>query len=285
MAIDILNAFSTTPPPIDYVIPGMVAGTVGALVSPGGSGKSAFALQLCAQVAGGGDILRLGNIKTGRATYLPAEDPETILLHRLAALGECYDQNNRERIAGNLLIEPLLAHHPNILNDDWYAAIKRIAAESRLVVIDTLRMFHNAEENDSGQMTGVVARFKRICADTGASLIFLHHTTKAAALQMQGSEQQASRGSSVLVDNVRWQGYLVNMTAEEAKVYGVDEDMRSYFVRFGISKQNYGKPFQPIWYRKTSARTPEIEGGFTLQPTHLVQAAAKKRGGKNGYSC
>ncbi|MBP4078002.1 AAA family ATPase, partial [Aeromonas sp. MrichA-1] len=44
--IDILASFTELPPPIDYVLPNMVAGTVGALVSPGGAGKSMLALQL-----------------------------------------------------------------------------------------------------------------------------------------------------------------------------------------------------------------------------------------------
>lgn len=34
--IDILASFTELPPPIDYVLPNMVAGTVGALVSPVG---------------------------------------------------------------------------------------------------------------------------------------------------------------------------------------------------------------------------------------------------------
>ena len=46
--IDILASFTELPPPIDYVLPNMVAGTVGALVSPGGAGKSMLALQLAA---------------------------------------------------------------------------------------------------------------------------------------------------------------------------------------------------------------------------------------------
>lgn len=277
MAIDVMAAFTNEPKTLDYVIPGMIAGTVGALISPGGSGKSSFALQLCAQVACGQDQLGLGRVKTGKAVYLPAEDPEDVLLHRLFALGECYDPDNRALIAENLLVEPLLAYHPNILCNDWYKAIMRIAVDSRLVVIDTLRMFHDAEENDSGQMTEVVARFKRICAETGSSLIFLHHTTKSAVLQKQGAEQQASRGSSVLVDNVRWQGYLHNMSDEEARAYSVEDDQRGYFVRFGVSKQNYGKPFSPVWYRKTPTRALGVEGGFTLQCVNLEKAKATSR--------
>ena len=55
--IDILASFTELPPPIDYVLPNMVAGTVGALVSPGGAGKSMLALQLAMQIAGGPDLL------------------------------------------------------------------------------------------------------------------------------------------------------------------------------------------------------------------------------------
>lgn len=54
--INILEAFAAAPPPLDYVLPNMVAGTVGALVSPGGAGKSMLALQLAAQIAGGPDL-------------------------------------------------------------------------------------------------------------------------------------------------------------------------------------------------------------------------------------
>jgi RecA-family ATPase len=49
--IDIENCFSTEPPPLDFVLPGFLAGTVGGLVSPGGVGKSTFALELCIAVA------------------------------------------------------------------------------------------------------------------------------------------------------------------------------------------------------------------------------------------
>ncbi|WP_223940026.1 helicase RepA family protein, partial [Aeromonas caviae] len=36
----------------------------------------------------------------------------------------------------------------------------------------------------------------------------LRHASKGAAMMGAGDQQQASRGSSVLVDNIRWQSYL-----------------------------------------------------------------------------
>ena len=87
MALDLIAAFSETPPPLDYVLPNMVSGTVGALVSPGGAGKSMLALQLAMQIAGGPDLLEVGAFPVGSVIYLPAEDPPAAIHHRLHALG------------------------------------------------------------------------------------------------------------------------------------------------------------------------------------------------------
>ncbi len=46
-----------------------------------------LALQLAAQIAGGPDLLEVGELPTGPVIYLPAEDPPTAIHHRLHALG------------------------------------------------------------------------------------------------------------------------------------------------------------------------------------------------------
>lgn len=97
MALDLMAAFTEPPPPIDYVLPNMVAGTVGALVSPGGAGKSMLILQLAAQIAGGPDLLEVGELPTGSVVYLPAEDPPVAIHHRLHALGTHLTAAQRQR--------------------------------------------------------------------------------------------------------------------------------------------------------------------------------------------
>ena len=77
MAIDILAAMQNKPEPLNFVLPGLVRGTVGAIVSPGGAGKSAFALQLTAQIAGGPDLMGL-SVLGGKSVYLPGEDPGVV---------------------------------------------------------------------------------------------------------------------------------------------------------------------------------------------------------------
>ena len=46
---DLRSAFVEPPKPLDFVLPGLPVGCVGALVSPGGVGKSMLALQLAMQ--------------------------------------------------------------------------------------------------------------------------------------------------------------------------------------------------------------------------------------------
>lgn len=269
--IDILAAFTAPPPPIDYVLPNMVAGTVGALVSPGGAGKSMLALQLAMQIAGGPDLLGVGELPTGRVIYLPAEDPPVAIHHRLHALGAHLSAAERQAVATDLWIKPLIGNGPNIMTPEWFDGMMKAAEGRRLMVLDTLRRFHIEEENASGPMAQVIGRMEAIAAETGCSIIFLHHANKGAAMAGAGDQQQASRGSSVLVDNIRWQAYLSGMTAAEAETWGVDDNQRAYFVRFGVSKANYGSPFQERWLRRH-------EGGV-LKPVPLEKRAKPKKGG------
>ncbi|GAB2779476.1 helicase RepA family protein [Halomonas shantousis] len=268
MALDLMAAFSETLPPLDYVLPNMVAGTVGALVSPGGAGKSMLALQLAMQIAGGPDLLEVGEFTVGPVIYLPAEDPPAAIHHRLHALGAHLTAEQRQAVAEGLLIEPLIGRCPNIMCLDWFDGLKRAAEGRRLMILDTLRRFHIEDENASGPMAQVIGRMEAIAADTGCSIVFLHHASKSAAMIGAGDQQQASRGSSVLVDNIRWQSYLSGMTQTEAEEWGVDDSQRGYFVRYGVSKANYGSPFAERWFRRH-------EGGV-LKPAVLERQRKAK---------
>ena len=146
--------------------------------------------------------------------------------------------------------------------------LKRAAEGRRLMVLDTLRRFHIEEENASGPMAQVIGRMEAIAADTGCSIVFLHHASKGAAMMGAGDQQQASRGSSVLVDNIRWQSYLSSMTSAEAEEWGVDDDQRRFFVRFGVSKANYGAPFADRWFRR--------HDGGVLKPAVLERQRKSK---------
>lgn len=277
MTIDILEAFTKTPPPLDFVLPGLLGGTVGGIVSPGGAGKSMLALELSVLIATGQDISGFGGgvvYPTGKVVFLAAEDPADAIKHRLHRLGAHLNNEQRATFAESFEIVPLMGRQVNIDKRDSLTFVEAMADGTRLMFLDTLRRFHQREENDSGAMAHVIAVLEGIAQRTKCAMIFLHHASKSAALAGQGDMQQASRGSSVLVDNIRWQAYLAGCSKEEAKRLKIDEDRRGFFVRAGVSKQNYGPPVADHWLERA-------EGGVLVPKVPDAMASITKKGGRD----
>lgn len=266
--IDILASFTDIPPELDFVLPGMITGTVGSIVAQGGVGKSWLALEIASAVAGASDLLNLGIRKSGRVLYLPAEDPLEAVQLRLHQLGPYLNREDREAFIENLTVRPLMGIPCDIMRQDVANAITRLGEGSRLIVLDTLRRFHNADENAGGPMAELLGVVERICNRTGASILFLHHTAKSASLNGGGGEQQASRGSSVLVDNIRGgQLNLCVMSEAEAERNKIDSATRKRFVKLVQAKSNFGPPMPDRWL--------ERGGGGILLPKNEIPAVTK----------
>lgn len=266
--VDLKKSFREAPPPIDLVLPGMMAGTVGALVAHGGAGKSWVALEIAYAIAGGPDLIGLDIAKTGRVLYLPAEDPKEAIAHRLWATVDHLTPPMKDRLRANLEIVTLMGKPVDLLDPDWADAIERLSKGRRLVIIDTLRRFHSGDENSGGEMTRLLGLLEGICARTGASILFLHHTSKGAAQNGGGGEQQASRGSSVLVDNIRGgQINLVGMSEPEARKHGIEVEERKRFVRLVQAKSNFGPPMPDTWLER-------VEGGLLVRADLPEQTGA-----------
>lgn len=268
--LDIEHALDHEPPALDFVLPSFVSGSVGSIVAAGATGKSMLALQLAVHLAGGADTLALAGTaswtpKHGRVLYLAGEDPADVLAARIHAIGKhMSDADQRAQVSQNLRIAPLVGYGARIDSGEWRAWVEQEAQGARIVFIDTLRRFHQGDENNSGEMAGVLAHLERICRVAGSSLVFLHHVSKASALGGTAGEQQASRGSSVLTDNVRWQVNLSTMTEREAKAAGVLDAERRRYVRLSFSKVNYGPPVPDIWFRR--------EKGGVLRPAPQISS-------------
>lgn len=251
---------------MEFVKPGLVRGTVGSLVAAGGVGKSYKALQEAVLIASG----HSKSIKKGGVLYLPAEDPIDEIGKRLQAIAKAYKLTEQEKAeaAENLKIWPLLGASPDLLektedSQPLIDAICNIAKTYknplRIIYFDTLRRFSYADENDGGQMSKVLACMETICKRINCSCFFLHHASKAAALNGNMAMQQAARGSSVLTDNIRYQEYLAPMTDNEAEKLGEVINSRvpsavggekSFFIKWGVSKQNYGYPIGERWFKR-----------------------------------
>lgn len=268
--LDIARALDHEPRPLDFVLPGLVAGTVGSLVAPGATGKSTAGLEMTVQVATGKDLMGLGRHPTGHVVTLAAEDPADVIHARLRAIAAHLDETEREDLKANSLVLPCLGRAGDLLDDGKTAdKIERVAQGARLVILDTLSRWHTGEENERRDAAKVMRALEGIAERTGAAIVFLHHTSKAAALEGNGDKQQSSRGSSVFVDEARWVAFLQTMTGEEAKILGRPEEERRQFVRYGVSKANYCPPQLDIWLRR--------EAGGVLVPVEMARAEPKPK--------
>lgn len=271
-----LGSLMTRKISLDFVLPGFLAGTVGALVSPGGVGKSYWSLELALDIAGSvkGASLTGLNASRGRIVLLSAEDPEDVMGTRLQAIASA--AKGRVSFPEGDSDRPLLDHRNcvglgvDVMDEGWFSQLCEIGKGARLIVLDTLRRFHQLDENSTQDMTRVLAQLERLAKETGASVLYLHHTSKAAVLNGQATLQQAARGASVLVDNARWVSYLAVMTEVEARQFGVPIGEYERYVRWNISKQNYGPAQEDHWYKRD-------EGGVLL-PVSLPSQASRSTG-------
>lgn len=290
--VDIVHAHTAAElPPLDFVLPGLLAGSVGMIAAPGATGKGYVMLQAAFTVAAETDIPLFDGAwpapaRRGEVCILMAEDPAQILeqrsravtRHLVSSVPGVTDDVIGD-IAKRIEIRSLVGVVPHILgprgecSDEhkrWRDYLLQCATGRRLLILDTAARFHSADENSNGEMTLLVQTIEAIAKKTGCTVLISHHASKAAALGGQGMTQQAARGASALVDSCRWVMTMARMTEREAIEHGVDDAMRGYYLRASVSKNNYGSPIDDLWLRRGD--------GGVLSRALLTPAAPKRRG-------
>jgi RecA-family ATPase len=268
--------------PKDFIIPGFKVGTLGALIAPGGTGKSFLALELAMAVASPlADVAGFNPSRPGKVLYVNGEDPEDELADRVSWIGERIPPEADQMLVENLRIVPAMgslldfgkrpASEDERISQDLADLIEN-AKGCRLIIIDTLTRFHRMNENDNGQMSQLLANFEHVMARTGAALLFIHHTNKASAKDGDTDNQAAARGADALMAHCRFAAYMVKMTEDEAGKYDMDPANRGFYLRFGVSKQNYGLSQEERWFERK-------EGGvlmpITLTPNPNTQRSKR----------
>ena len=291
MPIDILAAFENDPPELQFVLPGLLQGTVGALVAPGASGKSFLALEIAASIAATPcnneffDGFGINPKGRGGVLYLALEDPAVVLQRRLHAMGAHIPTIHRTALAMNLVIEPMLGTGLDLMRDDHIEWITQQATGKQLFIIDTLSRAHQLDENSNGDMALLLRRLEAVGAQSGAAVLFIHHISKGASREAQGADQFAARGASVLVENARYVSYLSRMTEKEAEKWSeridgaaLHSDRVSSFVKWGVSKQNYDVVPNDKWFKRS-------EGGVLLpadlKPARKEESSGNSKGGRS----
>lgn len=161
-SVPLLDAFTTQPAALDFVIPGYVSGTVGALAAAGSTGKSFLAMELAlgvASAAADDALLQLDIAHHGSVVIFNAEDPAPVLHQRLHAIGQHLDEYTRHEVSEKVTVKALCGRGGDIMHPGWFSEVLRVSEGCRLVIFDTFSRWHRKQENDNGEMAQVVAKY------------------------------------------------------------------------------------------------------------------------------
>jgi RecA-family ATPase len=252
--------YQVAPPPRTWLLrdprkpdnPGVLPmGKVGQLIAEGGAGKTMILVQLAISVATGTKWLDTLSINTpGRVLLVLGEEDEEEARRRLYRA--CRYNRGPYPTDGSIVTVSLAGVPCSMIESDakgntsdseflhWLRA-KTVGANIKLIVVDPLSRFAGKDaETDNAAGTRFIQALESIAAVSGATVLVAHHTNKVSR---NGATKEiaasAGRGSTSLVDGVRWQAAL----AVESVVLG--EETREV-VTLAFTKSNYSRKADSI---------------------------------------
>lgn len=270
-------------PPRPWMIRGLLLrGAASMLVAPGGTGKSAFTLNVAtARALGDGRRFGLDVCEAGKALIINAEDDIHELQRRMGALTMHYGFDPKA-LEGRLKaydsfgarserFKAVVREGGKLKRTPHVAELIRIARGEGFdfLSVDPLVKTHEANENDNGEMDFVVSTYSEIAQEINGSVLLVHHTRKPPNADAEGfaGNADAGRGASSAKDACRIARTLFTMTASEAKRLRVSEDERLSYVRLDDAKGNYSaQKSGGQWFKKHSVSLPNGDDAPALAP-------------------
>ena len=205
------------------------------LSAGGGTGKTFTIVQMIKSVATGlpvfsGDKPFMTPTKKGKCVIIAAEDSESDYHRRLQSviLDESLTEDQRRDIASNTIIKSLRGDDVRIIKSDKTGIeitdfMERLAetlapwGEIRMIVLDPMIRFYDAEENNNSHATMFINAANKLsnllCGNPAVMLV--HHSSK--------DDAGGCRGASAFVDGART--HLSMMTMEQKKKKLGDKDI------------------------------------------------------------
>jgi RecA-family ATPase len=273
------NWFDEEPPPIDWIltrpgraeIPGddcgyLPAGHVGALVAPGGVGKSMALLQLGLSVATGqpwlghyevsqpGRVLlafgeedahevrrrlyRMTQVLLASDASAATKDPVAAAQRRAALQAAIYENVALLPLAGESVAFMEVNRQSGTADRTGaYTNFRELVQAKgpwRMIVLDPLSRFAGPDtETNNAAATQFITAIEQLAGpDFGNPCVMLaHHSNKSSRSRDQQADASNARGSTGLTDGVRW--------AAELRTHFV-EDERTELVELSMTKFNRG---------------------------------------------
>jgi len=237
-----------------------IQGEIGATIGGGGRGKTT--LGTCEAISMGvGRNLMTGELLPGgplRVWVLNAEEDQDELDRRFVAACQHYGVRQTD-LGGRLFVESIRAHPWRIatlvknvptINPDVVGGMMEFISKNRINVftIDPLISFHAVAESSNADMDLVIKEgLGAIASATNSAGEIFHHPGKPKPGQETTVDD--GRGASAIIWAVRSARVLNFMSPEEAKKFGIAEEVRRRYVRIANGKANMGPLGSADWMK------------------------------------
>lgn len=240
----------------------VIAGFVTVLAAPGGQGKTSVLIADILAMCSGRNLIGEAPVRPLVVLYHSAEDDRTEAGRRIAGAmkhhgltpadlgGRLFLTSGRGNVARRIRLARMGAKGSEEVPGAVDAVVD-LATSGKVDVIafDPLAAMHDLPENDNAAMNFLLDLLRQIADRTGAAIILTHHTSKAAAQDMDAAGAGAVRGASAVVDGSRVTRTLVRMTPKEAARFGVPDEQRRAFLRIEDAKVNLTPAGSARWVR------------------------------------
>lgn len=238
----------------------IVKGFVTVFAAPGGQGKTSVLISQIIAMCSGRNLLGEKPVRPLRVLYHSAEDDLEEAGKRIAAAAAHHGVTPAD-IGGRLFVTSgrgqgarpisLARMGPNGPEEvpGMFDALSDLALScaADVIVLDPMAAVHSVVENDNPAMNFLVDLLRQLADRTGAAVVLAHHTSKAAAQDMDGAGAGAVRGASAIVDGARVVRTLVRMTVKEATQFGVPPEQRHRYLRIENAKANLSPAASALW--------------------------------------
>lgn len=233
----------------------------GLIAAPGGTGKSFAVLDLAMSVAGGDKWMGMDVEENGGALVVSAEDDIDEVHRRIHAIARAREeagmQTDPDLVRDDLYILPTAGldnrftavQGGEIHSTEW---LRRVTATARqipnlkLVILDPLSRFQGGEPNSADSGTRIVEAVEYMRNELGCTILMPAHTRKGGSRD----GQDGVRGSSAIVDGMRFVGALRVLDGDEAREEGFVNAAPKEYLWFEVHKSSYAEPAPRVLLRR-----------------------------------
>lgn len=247
-------------------------------VAPPKVGKSMLGLCEAVDIASGRGILTAAERDPLRVLYYNAEDDQSVLDARVAAL-LCHYSIEQAEIAETLYPVSgvdadgfyLIGGAEGVINEALFVALERFVADNRIdvLIFDPLQdMSSSPETNEVFRALG--RRLRRFASANQVALGLIHHTRKMAPGVSATIDD--ARGGSALRGTARFNRLLIPMTEEEGGNARVEN--HRHFMRIADMESNLAPPSADVnrWFQKVSVQIPNGAFVGAIEPWNWPDA-------------